>query len=124
MLNPFPIQFLALLAYFILRVFVGVLLLFHANKLLVTTFNTTRPKKTLLYTLGICEFCIATAIILGYYTQYAMIGLFFFSLYILWFLPKKYRTLFSDRSYWILMIGISLTLFITGAGAFAFDAPI
>ena len=124
MLNPFPIQFLALLAYFILRVFVGSLLLFHANKLIVTTFKSALPNKKLLCSLGLFEFCIAVAVILGYYTQYAMIGLFFFSFYILLFLPTRYRTYFPDKSYWTLMIGISLTLFITGAGVFAFDLPI
>lgn len=132
MLNLFPIQWLALLAYFILRVFVGLVLLIIAkrqimnykNLVTTSTWPFFKGSHIPILLLIVSELVIAFMLILGVYTQAAALGLLALSIkMIIW------RNRFSDSSIpssllYLLLIGCSLSIFITGAGAIAFDLPI
>ena len=132
MLNPFPIQFLALFAYFLLRLFVGGCLLFlgikhlanyreliQALKLSWWPFTTLSTWLFILVELG-----AATFTILGFSTQYTMLVVMLMALKMIvvrgWFSTP----LLPPRLFYVLLLGTALTLFITGAGALAFDLPI
>ena len=132
MLNPFPIQFLALLAYFILRVGVGAMLIYfgatHARNSRALSKKLTLP----LFPYGMVsaivfsgtEIILGIMFILGFYTQIAALLTMGMSLKLL-FLHKRFSSpLLESRSFYLLLFFVSLSLFITGAGAFAFDLPI
>ncbi len=119
MLNPFPIQFLALFAYFILRVTVGATLLHFA----FSHFKT--PGFTGLFRLVItAELTIGTLLLLGLGTQYAALGLMGYSVLLGLIKKKTDHGALPAASTLFLCFGIGLSLFITGAGVFAFDLPI
>lgn len=132
MLNPFPIQFLALLAYFLLRLFVGSILVYfgikHARS--YTSFTRSLSLPFFPYPAFLAILCIAIEIvcgvmfILGLYTQIAALITIVLCIKMLVF--KKYFTspAFASRSFYVLLLGCCLSLFITGAGAIAFDLPI
>ena len=125
MLNPFPIQFLALLAYFILRLFVGGLLLFFGYRLSrALPFFPSTGNDYFFRLFALAEIVTALLIIVGAFTQYAALGIM--SLCILALISPALRRheLVPQRTVYILLFGCALTLFITGAGAFAFDLPI
>jgi len=132
MLNPFPIQFLALLAYFILRVVVGFILLYLAKKHWENRHELFEILKPSIFPYGkvntiliiITELVAGTMFILGFYTQIAALMLLEISLKMLMF-KKVFRhpSIPSNLTY-ILLLGIGISLFITGAGIFAFDLPI
>lgn len=132
MLSVFPIHFLSLLAYFILRVAVGLTLLYLAwlhlrykdelkNVLLLNwwpygTFST--------WLLAIGELLLAGFIIIGAYTQVATLitALMCLKLILLrhWF---DHPTI-PSRLFYFLLLAACLSLTITGAGAFAVDLPL
>lgn len=116
MLNPFPIQFLAPLTYLLLRVVLGILCIRVGILLLRGTASS--PKQTILGTLLITT---GTALVFGMYTQYAALTTLFISALST---LRAHTIPYLTRTSLILMAAISLTLFITGAGPFAFDLPI
>ena len=132
MLNPFPIQFLALAAYLLLRLFVGGILLYlgfthyrHRKKLKKVFVLSWFPYGTFtIYTFAIGELLVGTLFILGAYTQYAALATILMSAKMLvmrnWFDHPS----IPSKLFYFLLLGASLSLFITGAGAFAFDLPI
>lgn len=131
MLNIFPIQFLAPLAYTLLRVAVGVLLIRIGiirikhrtpNSLIVATKVSFPP--SILLIVGFLEIIAGAFLFVGLYTQIAaLITLFFSFLHVLF--PKRLSgTGIPPRIFFVLLFFVSLSLFITGAGAFAFDLPI
>jgi len=132
MLNPFPIQFLALLAYFILRVFVGGILLHlgwkhlqHRDTLMVKkAFATLKNTALLGIFLGATEIVLGTLFILGLYTQIAALLTMVTAVKLIVFSGKFNAKYQQSRSFALLLFAASLSLFITGAGAFAFDLPI
>lgn len=125
MLNPFPIQFLALLAYLLLRIFVGIFLAVLASRQIAHTPTTLTPQKRhLWYLLAAIELILATLFVLGAYTQYAALALLALVLGMLRVQSKTDTSLHLPNSTAFLLIGITLSLFITGAGAFAVDLPI
>jgi hypothetical protein len=117
MLNLFPIQFLAPLAFTILRLAIGILCLTLGYRRIKSLSFSARLG-------GGVSFAIGILYILGAYTQLAAIisGLGAF----LSLLPERYRPFppFFSRTTTLLVIAVSLSLFITGGGAFAFDLPI
>lgn len=132
MLNPFPIQWLALLAYFILRLFVGVTLYYmgrqhvkHYRELVDSTTWPFMGGRALPIQLLIgFEFLIAILLILGAFTQYAALLLIGLSIKLL-FLHKRFtHPSIPPRLVYFILLGCSLSLLITGAGAFAVDLPI
>ena len=127
MLNPFPIQFLALLGYFILRVVVGWLLFWQGYNLIYQARHNTeehRPPRWLLWSLGLLEILLGLQFLLGFLTQIAALTTLILAICILLTPKTRIRAYLPDTSFWLLLIGVCLCLFITGAGAFAYDLPI
>jgi uncharacterized membrane protein YphA (DoxX/SURF4 family) len=134
MLNIFPIQFLAPLAYFILRVCVGFILIrlgirhFKNRNTLIADKLFAMPLFPLttfsVFFLCVFELVVGTLFVLGLFTQIAALLTLAYSLKAIFL--KKYFThpLMPQRLFFVLLGAVSLTLFITGAGAFAFDLPI
>lgn len=132
MLNPFPIQFLALFAYFLLRIFVGGILLYlgvthfikrnELREVLVLPWFQYGRFTALAFGLG--ELLIGSFILAGAYTQYAVLFTMAMCIKMLvlrnWF---KHPSI-PPKIFYLLLLGCSLSLFITGAGLFAFDLPI
>ena len=136
MLNPFPIQYLALFAYFILRVFVGLVLLYLGNKHWEDRYELFEIKvparfsfvgpfvKTGVFLLVIIEVVIGLMFIVGYYTQIAALILIIMSIKMLVFSKYLQHPSIPRKLTYVLFLGIGISLFITGAGVFAFDLPI
>lgn len=132
MLNPFPIQFLAILAYAILRVIVGLILVYlgilhiqrrydlrHALILPFFPFGTLTA-----WCFGIAELIAGGMFIAGYYTQIAALVAIALSFTLIIFNKRFSSPYFPGKLFYLLLFAASLSLFITGAGAFAFDLPI
>lgn len=134
MLNPFP-EFLnySLLAPLILRVAVGLIFLdlgvlkFRSEKSRwMATFDTLglRPSDFFVPVYGGLQVIGGLMFIFGLYTQIA--ALFFVlstgaELYIEW---KARDILKRDIVFYLLLFVVSLSLLLTGAGAWAFDLPL
>lgn len=136
MLNPFPIQYLALFAYFILRLTIaGVLFLLayrhYRHRHLLQNPSPQVPmvfRKLYSYLMPIvfplAEALIAGFILVGAWTQYAVLAVMIMSIKMLFFRHWLPNTLFPSRLFYLLLLGASITLFITGAGVLAFDLPL
>jgi uncharacterized membrane protein YphA (DoxX/SURF4 family) len=132
MLNVFPIQFLAPLAYTVLRLCVGLIFIYlgqsHLRKRHVLKYVFAVPLfpygLAVAWYVGIAELIIGTMFILGWYTQIAaLLGMAYAIKLII--LQKRFaHPLISKRQFLALLLGACLSLFITGAGIFAFDLPI
>ncbi|HMO77590.1 MAG TPA: hypothetical protein PKA42_00340 [Candidatus Paceibacterota bacterium] len=132
MLNPFPIQFLALLAFFILRVIVGFAFIHLAQRhfkhrqalhpTLVLPFFPFGKIHT--FVLIITELVIGVMFLVGFYTQIAALLTILMSLKMLVLRNKFVTPHLPNRLTYLLLFGIGCSLFITGAGIFAFDLPI
>ena len=132
MLNPFPIQFLALFAYFILRIFIGTVLLLlgfeHWRQrkalypvLVVPIFPFGKIGTTILI---LSEITIGTMYILGFYTQIAALFTILLSIKMLILRNRFIHPSLPSKLVYFLFLGIGCSLFITGAGILAFDLPI
>lgn len=129
MLNPFPIQFLALFAHFLLRATVSIALLFlghthFKNRTALAPYFTTRllsRPHTGIILFASLELLVGLLLLLGLHTQYAAIALFVLSFSVL---LKRPEPLMPPRLLYFLFLGCALSLFITGAGIFAFDLPL
>jgi uncharacterized membrane protein YphA (DoxX/SURF4 family) len=129
LLNPLPIQWLALLAYFILRFGVGILLFHIALKVwqrrreFVTTI-TNVPIHYRIAPLVIGKLLIASMLLLGFYTQYAALALMFMCVDLLLTRHWLAHPALPPRIFYALLFFAACSLFITGGGAFAVDLPI
>lgn len=132
MLNVFPIQFLAPLAYTILRLCVALVFLYLAHSHLK---NKGVLKESLGFSgfpyggfvtwyLIVIELVIGCMFFFGFYTQIAALLAMLFSLDLFLGRKKVSHELLPSTMVKILLFFASLSLFITGAGAFAFDLPI
>jgi uncharacterized membrane protein YphA (DoxX/SURF4 family) len=134
MLNPFPeLLNYALLAPLLLRVVVGLIFLdlgflkFRSEKeRWMASFETLGLKPTDLFVslYGALQIIGGLMFIFGFYTQIA--ALFFVlatgtELYVEW---KAREILKRDMVFYLLVFVISLSLLLTGAGAFAIDLPL
>ncbi len=131
MLNLFPLQFLAPLAYAILRFCVGFLLIrlgilrirYRVPTSLIVKKTVVIPPFILLI-LGLLEIIAGVFIFLGLYTQLgALLALLLVGIQLVF--PKRFldeRT--PPRIFFALLFCVALSLCITGAGAFSFDLPI
>lgn len=132
MLNLFPIQFLAPIAYFLLRVCLGVIALrlgmkhmrYHALIKDQFTFSFFPFPTSLVVLMSLVEILSGTLLILGLYTQVAALALAILSLKIILMHKRLSHPLIPPRMFYTLMLFVSLSLFITGAGILAFDLPI
>ncbi len=132
MLNPFPIQFLALLAYLLLRLAAGSVLLVLGVRHFKQRESLYKALTLPLFPFGkvitsffiITELVVGGLFILGLHTQIAALLLMAMSLKML-FLRKRFsHPALPGRLFYLLLFGISCSLFITGAGALAFDLPL
>ncbi len=132
MLNLFPIQFLALFAYFILRIITGLVFLNlglkHYKKreelssvLILPIFPFGKISVIILITF---ELIIGTLLILGLFTQIAAILIILTSVKMLFLRHRFTHDSLPSKLTYFLLLGIGISLLITGAGVFAFDLPI
>ncbi|HMA79217.1 MAG TPA: hypothetical protein VKP88_09010 [Candidatus Paceibacterota bacterium] len=129
LLNPIPIQWLALLAYFILRFGVGIILLHVAIRLwqqrgqFSVVLNGV-AKQLILWPLVGGKVVIAAMLLVGFYTQYAALALMLLCLDLI--LTRRFiaHPALPPRIFYVLLFFAAVSLFITGAGAFAVDLPI
>ncbi|MCB9811531.1 DoxX family membrane protein [Candidatus Nomurabacteria bacterium] len=132
MLNPFPIQFLALFAYFILRVTIAVCLLHLGTKhwrvrdelqhvLRLSWFPYGRLVATLL-PLG--ELSLGLLLLAGAHTQYAALAVIAMSIKLLLLRNYFSHPSIPEKLFYFLLLGATTTLFVTGAGVPAFDLPL
>lgn len=132
MLNIFPLQWLALFAYFILRVWVGGILFYLGvqhiksyRELVATTTWLLLPKYKLPIVLLIAsEFILSIMLLAGAYTQLVVLGIFMLSVKMILWRGRFSHSSVPDRWFYFLLLGCCLSIFITGAGAIAFDLPI
>ena len=132
MLNPFPIQFLSLLAYLILRVIAGLVLVF-------LSYRHFRVRKELAQILTLpffpfggvattflilTELIVGVLFVLGMQTQIAALVLIAMSFKMIILRSKFNHESMPSRLMYLLFLAIGCSLFITGAGVFAFDLPI
>ena len=132
MLNLVPLQFLALFGYAILRIVVGFIWLELALR---HKQDAARLKESLrlpiwpwpkfaVVMIIITEFVIGGLFIIGLFTQIAALLSILWCLKLLVLRGNFSDTSFPDTRTTILLLAISITLFITGAGSPAFDLPI
>lgn len=132
MLNPFPIMWLSLFAYLFLRIMVAASLFTlglrharHSDALakgfagFINFFPTTTAWLFILI-----ELSLASYILTGYSTQYACIVGMLFCVKLLIIRNRLHTSLLPSRHYYLILFGAFLSLFITGAGAVAFDLPL
>jgi uncharacterized membrane protein YphA (DoxX/SURF4 family) len=132
MLNLFPIQFLALFAYFILRVLTGLSILWlghqhyqHRHDLSQILVLPIFPfGKTAVFFLVFTEVVIGTLLTIGLFTQAGAILLMLLSLKMIVLHKYFHHPTLPNRLTYLLFFAIGFSLFITGAGVFAFDLPI
>ncbi len=132
MLNLFPIQFLAPLAYLLMRVCLGLVLVhlglrhFRARHTLIPlfSFRILPFGHFFAWYLIITEIAIGIFLFVGLYTQVAGLLTMILSLkFIIMHKRFTHPTIPSRLSY-LFMFVIGASLCITGAGMFAFDLPI
>ena len=132
LLNLFPTMYLALLAYAILRIIVGMTLVYlainhwrHRQELQSVLRLPWWPWGGLsVWLLFIVELSSGVLFIFGAYTQVAaLITLFFAAEMIFWHKTFVHRTL-PPTIFYVLLFAVSVSLFITGGGVLAFDLPL
>jgi uncharacterized membrane protein YphA (DoxX/SURF4 family) len=132
MLNPFPIQFLALFAYTILRACVGAILIYlglahikHREELREKfSFPLLPFGRAFAWYLGIVELVVGAMFFMGFYTQIAALLSCLLSLKFIVMNKRFASPSVPGRLFYVLLLAASFSLFITGAGFFAFDLPI
>ena len=132
MLNIFPIQFLAPLAYALLRVCVGFILLrlgrrhLHNRDALapIFSFSLFPYGRFFVWYLGLIEIGLGILFFIGLFTQVAALLAAVLSLKFIVMHRRFAHPLIPSRMFYTLLLAASLSLFITGAGIFAFDLPI
>ena len=134
MLNPFP-ELLAFttLGPLLLRIVLGIIFLDLGILKLkgekgrwLASFETLgiRPADLMLTIYALLQIAGGILLILGLYTQLAALALALFSgteLYVEW---KASVILKRNLIFYLLLFAISLSLLLTGAGAYAFDIPL
>jgi uncharacterized membrane protein YphA (DoxX/SURF4 family) len=132
MLNPFPIQFLALTAYALIRLVIGCVFLYLAHTH-AKHFSQIAPQirwplikngKFVLILTIMSEIIIGGMFLVGFYTQITAILCVGLCMKFLIWHQRFPKGSIPDRLAYILLLTISISLFITGAGILAFDLPI
>ena len=129
-------MFLALIAYAVLRIFIGFALLnlgvkhYRSNRpelaqVIATRFPfLSRLSRFIAWKYGVIEILIGAMFIVGVFTQVAAILTAILSIKMLVFRKTFTYPLVPTPVFWFLTLGISISLFITGAGVLAIDIPI
>ena len=124
-------MFLSLLAHALLRVFVGGTLFFLGIKHLRdrasvrTIMNMRWPRFAGFFAwyIGFVELLLGVMFVTGCLTQIAAILGGIMALKMLFFKKTFTYPTFPQPIYYVLLLGACFSLFITGAGALAFDLP-
>jgi uncharacterized membrane protein YphA (DoxX/SURF4 family) len=127
MLNPFPIQFLTLAAHLILRIITGYILVRLGYRHICYRVELRHMFPFGVYGVilfAVLEVIIGILFIIGLYTQIAAIAAVLLSLYCIAKHGRLTHPRMPRRTFYGLLCAISLSLFITGAGALAFDLPL
>jgi uncharacterized membrane protein YphA (DoxX/SURF4 family) len=132
MLNIFPIQFLAPIAYTLLRLCVGLFLIrlginhiTNRDSLSSTfSFSFFPFPQFVIICMSIAELLAGLSLTLGYLTQLGALLSVALSLKCIFLHARLTHPLIPSRSFYTLLLFASISIFITGAGAFAFDLPI
>lgn len=133
MLNVFPILFLSLLAHALLRIFVGGTLLYLGFQHITQDrtdlrdfLATQRPRTGTVFfmMLVLLEWVCGAMFIFGALTQIAALATMLLSLMMLMLAQTLSHPAIPNRLYYVMLLGASLSLFITGAGALAVDVPL
>lgn len=132
MLNVFPIQFLAPLAYALVRICIGCILIHlgythirHRQSLKeIFSFKLFPYGLFFVWYMGVFEIFIGILFTIGFLTQIASLLTIFLALKLLIIHKHCMHPLIPQRLFYILLLTTALSLFITGAGIFAFDLPI
>lgn len=128
-LNPIPIQWLALLTYFILRFGVGIILLHLAIRLWQERAQLQVNIRGIaasyvIWLLVIGKAGVALMLLFGFYTQYAALMLMLMCMDLM--ITRRWLThpALPPRIFYVLLFFAAASLFITGGGAFGLDLPI
>ena len=134
MLNPFPeLLYYSMLAPFILRVVVGLLFLdlgilsfkTERERWLISLSNFKIPNpKIVLKILGGIQIVGGIMLILGFYTQIAALMLALITFAEAYVEYQEPALLKRNLIFYILLLAITLSLLLSGAGAFAIDLPL
>lgn len=134
MLNPFPdLLTYSFLAPFLLRVVIGIIFLdlgilkFKGERSRwIASFEalSLRPGAIFTSIYGIIEIIGGLLLIIGLWTQIAALIFVIFSGFELFIEWKESRILKRNIVFYTLILTISVSLLLTGAGAFAFDIPL
>ena len=133
MLNLFPIMFLSPFAYALLRITLGGTFLYLGYRHLTKdrfavweAIHLYRPRLATFsaWSLGMAELLIGGSLVAGAYTQIAALAAATLSLTLLVVRKRLACPAIPQPLFYLLTLAISCSLFITGAGAFAFDLPI
>jgi uncharacterized membrane protein YphA (DoxX/SURF4 family) len=121
MLSVFPIMFLSLLAHAILRVITGGVLIYMSGSH-IRSMRAGGAPKTTLAVLAFLELILGGMMVIGILTQIAALATVAVAIALL-IARSKLASYLPSASFFILLIAISLSLVITGAGALAVDMP-
>ncbi len=132
MLNLFPIQWLSLFAYFILRTATALVLFFFAwqhyqarhELAQVFTFSFFPFGKIAVWSLILTEIIIGLSLLFGFFTQVGALLLIVYSVKLFFLNKKWHHPSLPSRPLCLILAALGFSLFITGAGVFAFDLPI
>lgn len=132
MLNIFPIQFLAPLAYTLLRVVLGFIFIrfgfIHITERdslkHILTFSQLRFGLFFTWFLVFTELLIGILFLLGFLTQIAALLSIMLSIKMILLHKHFIHPCIPNKITYTLILFISLSLFITGAGYLAFDLPL
>src|SRR3989344_634554 len=133
MLNIFPTMFLSLFANALLRLILGGIFiylgyrhLFRDRAALQVVVRTHWPRIApyIVRYLGLIEIAIGGMFFVGAWTQVAAVAAIVLSVKML-VLKKHFAHPSIPRPiFYVLVLGVCASLFITGAGVFAFDLPL
>ena len=134
MLNPFPdLLTYAMLGPFILRVVIGLIFIDlgflkfrNEKRAWLSSFETLglRPADLFLSLYAILQVIGGLMLLAGLWTQIATLGFVIFTgieLYVEWAAKEILK---RDIVFYVLVFAISLSLLLTGAGAYAIDIPL
>lgn len=131
MLSVWPTHFLSLFAYFILRCFVGFILFYLGIRHLQYHQELKQIMRLSWWPFGaisagllaMTEIILGSLLIVGAYTQIAALLVALLSLKLLFMRGWFPHHTIPPKLFYFLLLGASLSLIITGAGALAFDLP-
>ena len=132
MLNIFPIQFLAPLAYALVRITVGIIFIYLGWEHIKERHTLKKILTLPLFPFGIfwawyisiAEISMGILFILGLFTQITSLLAILYALKLMVFRKQFAHPCIPHGLFLVLLLVVSISLFITGAGIFALDLPI